>query len=73
MTHFGSIPAYSSPFHDYGTPLAFELILAVVQASVVAAMEDADVPPQYRLRLANRLNGRLLASELNPHTRAAVD
>jgi hypothetical protein len=39
--------------------------------ALIGAMADADVPPQYRLRLINRFNGRLLASEFNPNCREA--
>lgn len=71
MTTLGFGTPYVDVFHEYPPPLAFDLIRAVVDAALIAAMEEAGVPREYRLRLLNRFGGRLLASEINPACREA--
>jgi hypothetical protein len=51
---------YASPFHEHPAPVAFDLLRAVVDAALIGAMADAEIPQQYRLRLLSRFGGRLL-------------
>jgi hypothetical protein len=71
VTFFGTTGPYASPFHEHPAPVAFDLLRAVVDAALIGAMADAEIPQQYRLRLLSRFGGRLLASELNPQAREA--
>jgi hypothetical protein len=58
--------------HEREPALAFVLILAEVDLALQRAMEREGIHVQRRLSLANAMSVEMLASNINPHQRGAM-